>query len=109
LYESDALVLLLGVGHDRNTSLHLAQYRSQSRPQVRQSGPVSIDGVRHWVSWPDIDLDEHEFVALGAELSEAGRMRVGMVGQAGAELMRQRQLVDFATEWFRGRTLSLEP
>lgn len=104
LYEADAFVLLLGVGHDRNTSLHLAQYRSQSRPEVRQAGPVVVDGVRRWTSWADVDLDDDDFVGLGQELTQAGNVLTGPVGQAGAALMRQRQLVDWATEWFRHGT-----
>ncbi len=105
LYELDASVLLLGVGHDRNTSLHLAQYRSESRPQVRQSGPVLVDGQRRWLDWPDIDLDEDDFVALGIDLRKAGPVQVGTVGRAKAELLNQRQLVDLATQWFRQQNL----
>jgi aminoglycoside 3-N-acetyltransferase len=97
LYEMDALVLLLGVGHDRNTSLHLAQYRSQSRSKVRQAGPVMVDGVRRWTSWPDIDLDDGDFTKIGHEFREFGGVRAGTVGRAATELMRQRQLVDWAT------------
>jgi aminoglycoside 3-N-acetyltransferase len=104
LYEVDAFVLLLGVGHDRNTSLHLAQYRSQSRPEVRQAGPVAIDGVRRWTSWPDIDLDDDDFIRLGHEFGGAGSVRAATVGQADAELMSQRQLVDWATDWFSRRS-----
>lgn len=98
LYEVDALVLLLGVGHDRNTSLHLAQYRSRSRPEVRQAGPVIVDGARRWTSWPDIDLDDDDFTKLGQEFRDSGGVRAGTVGRAATELMRQRQLVDWATE-----------
>lgn len=97
LHEAGAFVLLLGVGHDRNTSLHLAQYRSRSRPETRLSGPVVVDGVRRWTSWPDIDLADDDFAGLGREFTEAGGVRVGTVGRATAELMRQRELVDWAT------------
>ena len=88
LYEVDALVLLLGVGHDRNTSLHLAQYRSQTRSEVRQAGPVVVDGVRRWTDWPDIDLDDDDFAGLGREFREAEGVRMGTVGRASVELMR---------------------
>lgn len=42
LYECDARVLLLGVGHDSNTSLHLGEYRAGVRPRVHQAGPVLL-------------------------------------------------------------------
>jgi len=104
LYELDAAILLLGVGHDRNTSLHLAEYRSGVRRRVQQSGPVLVDGERRWVSWDDIDLDEGDFVPLGSALERHGLVRVGSVGTASARLMRQRAVVDYATEWFRRRS-----
>jgi aminoglycoside 3-N-acetyltransferase len=103
LYELDAWILLLGVGHDRNTSLHLAEYRSGVRRAVQQSGPVLVDGERRWVSWSDIDLDESDFVPLGADLERDGLVQEGPVGTASARLMRQRAVVDYATEWFRRR------
>ena len=99
LYELDGQVLLLGVGHDRNTSLHLGEYRSGVRPRVRQSGPVLVDGQRRWVSWDDIELDADGFPALGADLEQAGLVQQGTVGRAPARLMRQRAAVDFATAW----------
>ena len=99
LYELDAQVLLLGVGHDRNTSLHLAEYRSGVRPRLRQAGPVLVDGERQWVSWDDIELDADDFPALGADLEQAGLVQVGTVGEAVARLMPQRAAVDFAARW----------
>jgi aminoglycoside 3-N-acetyltransferase len=104
LYELAASILLLGVGHDRNTSLHLAEYRSGVRRPVQQSGPVLVDGERRWVSWSDIDLDETDFVPLGTDLERDRLVHVGPVGTASARLMSQRAVVDYATEWFRRRS-----
>jgi aminoglycoside 3-N-acetyltransferase len=101
LYEADAAILLLGVGHDRNTSLHLAEYRSGVRRAVQQSGPVLVDGERRWLSWPDIDLDESDFVPLGSDLERGGLVSVGPVGAASARLMKQRAVVDYATDWLQ--------
>jgi aminoglycoside 3-N-acetyltransferase len=103
LYELDASILLLGVGHDRNTSLHLAEYRSGVRARVQQSGPVLVEGERAWVSWTDIDLDVDDLAPLGADLDRAGLVHVGSVGNASARQMKQRRVVDYATEWFRRR------
>ena len=101
LYDLDALVLLIGVSHNRNTSLHLAQYRSGARPRVQLSGPVLVHEQRRWVSWADIDLDADDFEKLGVDVEEAGLVRVGTLGRAPVRLMEQRRLVDYATEWFR--------
>ena len=106
LYDADALVLLLGVGHDRNTSLHLAEYRSAARQPVQEAAPVLVQGRREWATFADIDLDPSDFPAIGAELEAVGAVRLGPVGAATARLMRQRQAVDHATRWLQERATS---
>ena len=101
LYECDARVLLLGVGHDSNTSLHLGEYRAGVRHRVHQAGPVLVADQRRWISWDDIDLDAADFPTLGADLERTGAVRLGQVGSGRARLMSQRVAVDFATEWLR--------
>jgi aminoglycoside 3-N-acetyltransferase len=99
LYQLGARVLLLGVGHERNTSLHLAEYRSDVRPLITESGPVLVDGRRQWASWDDIDVDSTDFAAIGADFEGTGAVRLGPVGHGTARLMSQREVVDFATAW----------
>jgi aminoglycoside 3-N-acetyltransferase len=101
LYELDAWVLLLGVGHVSNTSLHLAEYRSGVRPRVRTTAPVASAAGTTWREWDDIDLDASVFEAIGAAFGD--RAVKGTVGSAEARLMRQRGLVDFGVEWLRSR------
>ena len=101
LYDRDAYVLLLGVGHDKNTSLHLAEYRAGVRRRVRQSGPVLVEGRRRWLTWDDVELDSDDFAALGADLERRGLVQLGPVAAATARLMRQRAVVDAATGWLR--------
>ena len=102
LYEVDAWVLLLGVGHANNTSLHLAEYRADYSPKswATKASPVVVEGRRHWVEWPDLDPDDSDFERLGSDFSSTGAEIVGPVGAGTARLMRQRTLVDFAAAWF---------
>lgn len=102
IYELDGQVLLLGVGHGNNTSLHLAEHRVTSYPKrwVQQSAAVLVDGVREWVTWSELDIDADDFTDVGAAFAKTGGQTVGPVGAAEAALMRQRALVDFAVTWF---------
>ena len=102
LYELDAWVLLLGVGHANNTSLHLAEYRSQfpGKKSVVQGSPRLVDGVRRWVEYPELDFDDGDFDRVGKDFAATGRQAEGPVGGGTARLMRQRHVVDFAVEWF---------
>jgi hypothetical protein len=54
------------------------------------------------VAVEDIELDESDFPALGRDFAAASAtLRRGQVGAATAELMRQRELVDFAVGWLQ--------
>ncbi|MET8309427.1 AAC(3) family N-acetyltransferase [Micromonospora sp. NPDC005173] len=107
LHDLDADVLLLGVDHGVNTSMHLAEYRRPSPPRERLGGAVrTADGGREWVWWQDVRLDETDFGALGRDLEATGAVRIGPVGTGTGRLMRQRAAVDFAVHWLaRNRTM----
>ena len=103
IYDLGGWVLLLGVGHGNNTSIHLAEYRANfaaKLPETRHA-PVLIDGQRVWAAYDDIVIDTDDFIDLGECFDEdIGQVRAGKVGAADALLMPQRDLVDYATEWF---------
>lgn len=101
VYELDGWVLLLGVGHDRNTSLHVAEGRARiPHPTMRFGSPMMIDGARQWVAFDDIDWDDTGFAQLGADFArDSGLQREGKVAQAAALLMPQRALIDYAVGW----------
>jgi aminoglycoside 3-N-acetyltransferase len=101
VYDLDGWVLLLGVGHGNNTSLHLAEGRARIPHRIMHTGsPMVVDGQRQWVPWEDIDWDDSDFVQLGADFArETGLQREGKIAHADALLMPQRALVDYAVDW----------
>ena len=102
LYEADARVLLLGVGHGNNTSLHLAEYRAHwsSKRYERQGAPVLLNRQRQWVTFEDVELDSDDFATLGADCErDTALVTHGRVACAEARLMSQRALVDYAVTW----------
>ncbi|XVH31298.1 aminoglycoside N(3)-acetyltransferase [Haloferacaceae archaeon DSL9] len=102
IYDRDGAVLLLGVGHDRNTSLHLAEYRA-SIPTKRVTNAAPIldeDGRGVRVEFDDIDTETADFPDVGAAFERRVGLAAGAVGAATAKRMDQRALVDFAIEWF---------
>lgn len=101
VYERDGDVLLLGVGHDRNTSLHLAEHRADFPKETVVTGaPVLEDGRRVRVEFEDIATSTEDFADLGADFEEQSELAAGTVGAADARLASQRALVDFAVDWF---------
>ncbi|WP_310550569.1 aminoglycoside N(3)-acetyltransferase [Paenibacillus glufosinatiresistens] len=103
LYDSGGMVLLLGVGHENNTSLHLSEYRADwpGRQTETAGAPVrEDDGARRWRQFPDLQWDSDDFALIGAAYeSETGVLRRGRVAGAEAMLMPQRSLVDYGVEW----------
>jgi aminoglycoside 3-N-acetyltransferase len=100
MYELGGSILLLGVGYDRNTSFHLAQYRVPGTQQDRRGSPLYENGQRVWKWYHDIDLDETLFPAIGSELEQTGQVKIGHVGLAIVRLFPQRSAIDFATAWY---------
>jgi aminoglycoside 3-N-acetyltransferase len=102
LYESEGWVLLLGVGHENNTSLHLAEYRAEyaSKKVVINGAPILVEGNRQWVKIQDIDLNSDDFMTIGADYeTETSQVLRGYVAQGEAMLMPQKTLVDYGVQW----------
>jgi aminoglycoside 3-N-acetyltransferase len=109
LYDLDAWVLLLGVGHENNTSLHLAECRAQypSRRVNQAQAPVMKAGRRQWVTFDDLDYDADDFSRIGADFeSQADQLRIGKIGYGETRLFRQRPLVDYAVQWMEMRRMA---
>jgi aminoglycoside 3-N-acetyltransferase len=102
IYQLAGWVLLLGVGHDKNTSLHLAEYRARfpGKKTEQCRTPMLVEGKRTWVEFEDLAINEADFVQLGDSFErETGLVLSGQIGQATARLMPQKPLVDYAVAW----------
>lgn len=101
IYDRDGDVLLLGTDHDTNTSLHLAEYRADyPKEMTTNGGPVVEDGECRWIQYEDEEGDTADFTDLGASFERQFEYAEGTVGAATAKVLPQRELVDFAVEWF---------
>jgi aminoglycoside 3-N-acetyltransferase len=93
--------LLLGVGYDRCTAFHLAEYRMPRATQV-QSCAVVIDGQRRWITYAGMKLDASDFADLGRDFEKRTNVILaGRVGGAECRLMPIREAAAFAETWMR--------
>jgi aminoglycoside 3-N-acetyltransferase len=102
VYELDGYVLLLGIDHSNNTSLHLAETRAHfaGKKMAKNGSPIFNDGIRQWTVYEDLDYDEEDFPQLGTDFAkDTGSEIQGLVGKGESRLMSQRVLVDYAVEW----------
>ncbi|GGF13980.1 AAC(3) family N-acetyltransferase [Aliidongia dinghuensis] len=94
-YDRDVKLLLLGVGWNRATLLHLAERRAwPDAAPVSAGAPITRDGRRVWQTYRDYDSDPERFAAVGEAL--AGDVVRGKVGSAAAILVDGRTAVDTA-------------
>ena len=103
-YEADAQVLLIGVGHESNTSLHLAERRAYSEsPKTQPNGaPMIVDGQRRWVRFDEPTFIDVDFAVIGEAFSVSNKsVRRGPIAAGTAQLMRQREIVDFGVKWIQ--------
>jgi aminoglycoside 3-N-acetyltransferase len=108
LYDLDGWILLLGVTHANNTSLHLSEHRADfpDKRRTTRGAPVLIDGQRRWVSYEDLEDDSDDFDLIGRAFAETGAETSGRVGAGVARLCRSRAVVDFGVAWMEAHRVA---
>lgn len=92
-YERDGQVLLAGVGHDGNTTVHLAENLAGMRYSRPKHATVRRDGEPVRIDYAELDHCCENFALLDDWLDEPGLQRRGYVGHARARLARARDIV----------------
>lgn len=101
MYGLPSYVVLLGVGYDNCTGLHLGECRSNVRPILLQGGAIEENGYRKWVKYLDYDLDSDEFVEIGKEMERKGLVKTGRVGESRSLFFKFAEAVDFCCEYLK--------
>jgi aminoglycoside N3'-acetyltransferase len=98
VHDLDGQVLLLGVGHDANTTLHLAELLAGVPYRVPRYCTVVHDGRAVRIDYAENDHCCEGFALLDDWLREQGLQSEGRVGHTHARLARARDLVRLARE-----------
>ncbi len=98
VHDLDGQVLLLGVGYDACTTLHLAESLAGVPYSVFHSCVVEVDGSPRTVMIPETDHCCQRFALAEGWLAERGLQRKGRVGHGTARLCQARELVVVAVE-----------
>jgi aminoglycoside N3'-acetyltransferase len=110
VHELDGQILLLGVGHDANTTLHLAELLADVPYRVPTSITVLRDGRPVRIDYGENDHCCQRFALADRRLRPLGLQAEGDVGHAHARLARSRDIVRLARlELARNPLLFLHP
>ncbi|MGO4494262.1 aminoglycoside N(3)-acetyltransferase, partial [Arthrobacter sp. 2YAF22_2] len=101
LHDLGAHILLVGVGHNRNTFLHHAETLSFARRLKIRRFPKIVDGERVWVESLDVADDNGRlFPSIGDDFERRSGTRIIRMGQAACRLIPVPPFVHFATGRF---------
>lgn len=98
LHVLDGRVLLLGVGHDANTTLHLAELLAEVPYRVPHAFTELRDGVPARVEYGENDHCCRRFELADGWLRSAGLQTEGQVGNAHARFFGSRDVVLLAVQ-----------
>lgn len=108
VYELDGHVLLLGVGHDANTTIHVAEHVAGVRYRLPKHATVMENARPRRYEYGETDHCCERFGLLDEWLGQ--RQRRGIVGRAEARLARSRDIVAAALGRLRAdETVFLHP
>jgi aminoglycoside 3-N-acetyltransferase len=98
VHELDGRVLLLGVGHDANTTVHLAEILAGVPYRVPKHITIEFGRRRMRIDYLENDHCCQRFELLDEWLRSRGLQSEGQVGHAQARLMRARDVVRVVCE-----------
>lgn len=96
-------ILLIGVGYDSCTALHLSEHLLETKTYMNQGAAMLVDGERLWIEYQSVDGDSDRFPELGEafEKTHADAFFVAKLGQADCRVIQMKPLVEFGTEWLK--------
>lgn len=99
LEQLNAKILLLGVGYDCCTMMHLAEVRLATPKMAPNSFAAMVDGQRQWVTVTDVLPESDDFDKIGADFEAKHDVTMGKVGHAECRVINCTEIVAFAQEW----------
>jgi aminoglycoside 3-N-acetyltransferase len=101
VYELDGQILLLGVGHDADTTVHLAEALAGVRYRREKYLTILEQGRPSRYPYAEIDHCCDNFKLVDRWLDAEGKQRRGRVGHGEARLARSRDVVEIVSARLR--------
>lgn len=93
--------LLIGVGYDVLTGLHVAEALSGKRPYRLDSATILTQGKPKRIKILDFDYDSDVFIKIGEAYEKTVTVPTTQLGNATVKLIDMASLSDFALTWFK--------
>jgi len=100
LYNLNALILLIGVDHDKSTFLHLAEHYVNNSYHYIKS-PIYENNKKKWLEWKELNYEDDDFLKIGKEFEKYNNVRIYKIGESDSKLINAKKYVDFAIEFMK--------
>jgi len=103
VYNLNGKILLLGVQHSSNTSLHYAEVKAElsNFPIETQGAAILENGKRVWKTWKEMKYDADDFNEIGLDFEKSINYHTANIGLAESRLVFSKAIIDFAVNWLR--------
>jgi aminoglycoside 3-N-acetyltransferase len=103
VYQLNGKILLIGVHHSSNTSLHYAESISHlpNFPIEQQGAAMYDNGKRIWKSWKEIKYNSDDFEEIGLAYEKSINYKTEHIGLAESRLISSKDIIDFAVRWLQ--------
>jgi aminoglycoside N3'-acetyltransferase len=101
VHDLDGQVLLLGVNHDANTTIHLAEFLAAVPYRIKHHVTILQNGRPMQIEYGENDHCCQRFTFADNWLRDRGLQREGTIGHAHSRLIRSRDVVDVVIEQLR--------
>lgn len=105
LYELKGKVLLLGVGFDTVTCMHLAEYRNDCRPIGISGASVNTEQGPIWKKYLDLSVDSSSFLKVRPIMQRKNMIREIMLGGSHIQFFSAVDAIDEAMQHFEKTTV----
>jgi len=108
MVNADVRVIMIGVGYESCTALHLSEYLAPECTVSPQGAAIMQGGERIWATFNMVDVDSDIFPELGTAFEESnpGITHDGKFGHAHCKIVPMKSLVDFGTSWVTEKRIS---
>ena len=102
LYELKGNVLLLGVGFDKCTCMHLAEYRAEARPiEVDGASTRTAGDGREWKKYLNLELKAEDFENVRAAMIKKSMIRTATLSGCEMQYFPAAGAIDEAVRYFQ--------
>lgn len=99
MLQADVKIMLIGVGFDSCTALHLAEFLQENRTASPQGAAIKEGGKRVWRTYDCVNTDSERFPELVKDYT--GPVLKGKLGQAEVKITAMQPLVEFGVDWLK--------